>query len=276
MGDPANAALKIARADHHLSGLKLATQQFFDTNHYLLRLTPNPHPPKYVLTASRHWVTPADWSVIVGDCAHNARSSLDMIIYQLSDLAAEDRARRNLQFPIFDDPAKFAAKESSYLNGVDASQRTIIEAFQPYHSDATPNDPLRLLAEINNADKHRLIHVVEVVTWSEGLGLCGPGKYGANLFAGGGAAIRLGSGASVDAGGFFFRVLRDVEISNVDAPIAEIESAVPPKLRVQPKFLAEIRFGAGCMDVEGRPVIATLTSILDRVKEVARRLGTSA
>ncbi|MCL4199551.1 MAG: hypothetical protein KJZ69_18810 [Phycisphaerales bacterium] len=274
--DLTNAKLKIERAEHHLKGLKQVIQSFFDLNHYTLKLKPNPSPPKYVLTASRDWIIPSAWSLIIGDYAHNARSSLDMIIYRLSSLAEGDRARLSLQFPIFDDAAKFQKAASSLLAGVSARHRAVIESFQPYQSSGAAQDnPLRLLAEINNADKHRLIHIVDVVSSVKGIGLRGPAKYGANLIAGGGAAIRLGAGAAVDAGGFFFRTLRDVEISNIDVPIAEIESAVPPKLNVQPHMTAQIKFGASCVQVQSRLVVDTLASILDRVREVLRQFDPS-
>ncbi len=268
--DAPNSILKISRAQHHKDALEKSIKSFLNTKRYTLGFNPNPKPPKYVITARRDWLVPAEWSLMVGDFAHNARSCLDMLVYLLSRLDPADRLRTKLQFPICDTTDEFAEARvgKKQLEGVSPSDRTIIESFQPYCQRGPLDEPISLLRDINNTDKHRLIQLVTVIQKVDSVSL-GAGRFGRNFVAGGGAAIQLGSGANITGGGgFSFTSLPNVQITDKETIIAEIESPEPFNMDVYPNISTHIDFGIGSIPVRSRPVLGTLALILYRVKEI--------
>jgi hypothetical protein len=117
---------------------------------------------------------PAHWQLMIGDCLHNLRSSLDYLVGCLATFndrpasACEDAA-----FPIHsvqDDTAKraFATAVVPFLSKEAAA---LIESFQPYHgyegmdADSLLRRDLRRLHTLENIERHRLLVVVE--EWSE-------------------------------------------------------------------------------------------------------------
>jgi hypothetical protein len=120
---------------------------------------------------------PMDIPLLCGDVLHNARAALDHAVYGLAVehlpiLSARERGR--LQFPIVGDLSEFREqKRRGRLFGVPARQRTEIQRLQPYYS-TWPNVWLGLLAELDNVDKHRAVHIVAgAVQWADASGLAG-------------------------------------------------------------------------------------------------------
>jgi hypothetical protein len=122
-------------------------------------------------------------SVRVGDIAHNLRSALDHLVWQLACLNTNGNPLwpRRIQFPIEDDPAKFQSRctpgtqRNAWLGEVDPTYHTIIERFQPYHGMDNFNGPsqqwwsgyvheLALLRDLSDLDKHRLLVTVVLPT----------------------------------------------------------------------------------------------------------------
>lgn len=268
--------LKLRRAQKHLNALKQAIQRFLKSNPYTFVLESNPNPPNYVLRAKINNVPPIEWSAIVGDFAHNARSALDLLVFQVSTLSADDLRRTQLQFPIFDYPTKvgkvsgYAEREKSYLAGVPEEHRAIIERYQPYHrQDGFLSDALSLLADLNNTDKHRIIQVVGAVASFHGLSFRGPTRFGSIARLGGGAAMIIGRHARVSFGGqFSFEAVGDGVIAEDGTIVAELTISQPTQVNMHPNLEIAIKFGEGSSRVQGRPVMDTLTFILDRIKEI--------
>jgi hypothetical protein len=108
-----------------------------------------------------------EWEIDFAQIAEQARSALDLLVYQLViDNTGADPINKT-QFPIFrDSNSYFNAKKGkisprdSMLAGVSSRHRSIIDNFQPYQRGRmAANDPLMLLTLASNRDKHRLIHV---------------------------------------------------------------------------------------------------------------------
>jgi len=270
--------LKLRRAKKHLNALKQAIQRFLKSNPYTFVLEPNPNPPDYVLRAKINNVPPTEWSAIVGDFAHNARSALDLLVFQVSTLSADDSRRTQLQFPIFDYPTKvgrvsgYAEREESYLAGVSEEHRAVIERYQPYHrQDGFQSDALGLLADLNNADKHRIIQVVGAVANFRGLSFRGPTSFGSIARLGSGATMTVGRHARVSFGKeFSFEAIGDGVIAEDGTIVAELTISKPIEMNMHPNLEIAIKFGKGSSRIQGRPVMDTLTFILDRIKEVLR------
>ncbi len=115
-------------------------------------------------------------AITIGDVAHNLRSALDHVAYQL---ARAEAARigtpfddwESVYFPIHTGrPTKpsWSAKENLYMRRFGAANAALIKTFQPYRGRAGRTDywsgrfrhELTLLNRFSNRDKHRLPTVV--------------------------------------------------------------------------------------------------------------------
>ena len=85
---------------------------------------------------------PLTFAVIVGDIAHNLRSALDHIAWQLALLTTQEPYEKTA-FPIFVDTSERTRREFNRLTqSLPPETLRIIEAVQPYHrGDAAKYDP---------------------------------------------------------------------------------------------------------------------------------------
>ena len=95
--------LKLRRADKHLNAIKVAIDRFIASKPYTFVLDADPKPPNYSIVARVKHLPDEELGIIIGDFAHNARSALNLLVYQLSQLPITDAKRYRLEFPIFDD-----------------------------------------------------------------------------------------------------------------------------------------------------------------------------
>lgn len=100
------------------------------------------------------------WGLWLGDGMHNLRCALDLAVYELAIRASgkdPPPMERQLQFPITDGPGKWAEFKWRIKPLRDDAKRVICDA-QPYKRPGElVTQPLRLLRELDDADKHRLI-----------------------------------------------------------------------------------------------------------------------
>jgi hypothetical protein len=90
---------------------------------------------------------PERWGVMIGDLAHNARSALDHIAWQLVLLNNAEPTRRT-QFPIFKSPEDYEARAEPMLAGMHERNQATVAALQPYTRGDHPEwDPLWVLAD---------------------------------------------------------------------------------------------------------------------------------
>jgi hypothetical protein len=120
--------------------------------------------------------------LLIGDALHNMRSALDALAYALtlaSGKPVSDDVRYRSEFPIFGDedrkgtagvgstrfhnldgkgnPARGSGL--SKIEGWEAGAQAIVERLQPYHrGQSFRSDPLWILQELDNVNKHRLLH----------------------------------------------------------------------------------------------------------------------
>jgi hypothetical protein len=268
--------LKLRRAEKHLNDVKTTIDTFIKNKPYTFVVEADPEPPNYVIVARVKQPAPDDeLSVIIGDFAHNTRSALDLLIYQLSELPPDDRGRFRLQFPIFHTPEGYRDNVNRYLAMVAPEQATIIEGFQPYKRvDEFDEDALGMLRNINDTDKHRIIHTVGCVARLRRLDFYGPGQLGNKVLIpyvefmsiphGGEGRVDFGNGFSYESVGLGL-ITKDRTV------IAKITAAPPLQVNMDPKAQIVIKFDEGNERVKGRPVVDTLTFIYDRVEEVIRK-----
>jgi len=120
-------------------------------------------------------------SVILGDIAHNLRSGLDHLVFQLALANTQGRLPnyRRVQFPIEDKPTRFNTRctdkgNQGWIADLSPVDQAIIEEFQPYkrghglfHQKWIATAPISIgtvfshdlatLRDLSDTDKHRLL-----------------------------------------------------------------------------------------------------------------------
>jgi hypothetical protein len=99
-------------------------------------------------------------AVVAGEIVHHLRSGFDHVIWALASknrLPDEER----ITFPVCETPEKYAkAVRDGMIKGIPASEHPLIEAQQPYRSSDPANSILRIVHDLDIADKHKLLVVV--------------------------------------------------------------------------------------------------------------------
>lgn len=106
---------------------------------------------------------PDDWPLMFGDAIQNLRNALDYGVY------AAAGGRGKTAFPIFTDRCEFQVIGAKRVRDVPKPIRTQIENAQPFNSlSPAEDDPLAILADLSNFDKHRSLPLAAgsmTVTW---------------------------------------------------------------------------------------------------------------
>jgi hypothetical protein len=164
-GDLSGVKAKIARAQMNLDQFNLEQGAWFDTKPYTVtpeihkNVAPGWHNILFVVT--RVETIPDPIRTIVGDCLYDLRSALDHLAWQLV-VANNGTPTDSTAFPILDDRLgrKHGVRPLEISGDIDQRAFAIIESLQPYQRVDDPTaDPLWLLNELTNIDKHRLLLV---------------------------------------------------------------------------------------------------------------------
>jgi len=149
----------------------MALSEYREANPYGLRIDTESDPPWRIGRIEVPDAPLTEWGVIVGDFAHNLRSALDHLVYQLAILNDWNPEKMGTQFPIFTTEGDYLrngyrgrskgelSNRDSQLWGVSDAHKTIIDGLQPFKADKPKANPLAVLNRISNRDKHRLISV---------------------------------------------------------------------------------------------------------------------
>ena len=161
----ASAFLKLSRAKEHFDTVKTELILWAQTDPYLVFRKSNVDGSHHSLFVELKERPPLDkLSLLTGDCIHNLRSALDNLVYAVAIKVSGSNPPPNsdtLQFPIADTREAFT-KQAWRLGPI--KEPELVARFkraQPYNRPHPQLPPLlRLLADFNNADKHRLLNVV--------------------------------------------------------------------------------------------------------------------
>jgi hypothetical protein len=168
-----SAWLKWAQAAHHMKTLKTE----FDADPVVqgktdpLVATRTEYQPRrhgFVIYAKEVLPVPKHWSLILGDIAHNLRSTLDHLAWALVSRGKtppdklKTKQVRNVAFPINRKRLEFKGALPQKLPGVRRSDIALVRTVQPYHRSARNQwrQGLVLLQNLNNDDKHKAINPV--------------------------------------------------------------------------------------------------------------------
>jgi len=107
---------------------------------------------------------PIEWGVPLSEWAHMTRSALDNLFTQVIWKTAGNAPSRKerLGFPIHKDKGSFDdLKVQMWVNQLPKGDRTFIEEAQPYKAGDPwrEREPLALLNELNNIDKHGFFQI---------------------------------------------------------------------------------------------------------------------
>jgi hypothetical protein len=235
--------LKISRAESEIERLRRQEDAFRQDSPYtVVKSEFNPQSEKDVYRIRANGLPPSldPWSIYIGEIAHNLRSALNYLIYQLALLHTKSETVaecKKLQFPIFGHEVDFRNKSKGMISLLKPEHKALVEGLQPFQGAI--NHPLFWLEEINNADKHRLIQVVAV-------------KMGAGPFA-----------------SYWDHIDNPIlHESNVILEDGAKLMEASPQVHVNKKIVPLIAFLQGCKTVEGQGVVDIFTKISIRVSEV--------
>jgi len=161
----ASCWLKLGRAEEHANTFYSELKAWVDSDPYVIGKKVNADSTRYSSFIEDIKTPPSldRWSVILGDCIHNLRSTLDHFIYAAA-VCETKRAppgdKKVLQFPITDSAAEFT-NQAFRVKSLSLSMRAEIERMQPYNRRHPALPPLlALLRDLDDFDKHRLLNVV--------------------------------------------------------------------------------------------------------------------
>lgn len=107
------------------------------------------------------------WGLLIGDCVHNLRSSLDQAVYGLAvaKIGADPPPYADvLAFPICDTDVLFTKALGRHRLGnlgSDPDLRAALERLQPYCCPNLPYMPvLAILRDLDDQDKHRIVSIM--------------------------------------------------------------------------------------------------------------------
>lgn len=238
---------KIGRAEVHLDTVAKQIAAFLASNPYSVFKEHNSEQGKcfFRLKILRD-IDQINWSLIAGDCVHNARSALDYIAWRL---AGSDLNDRRTIFPIYIDETIF--RNAFWKVGrMHKDALAEIAKLQPYTRRNPKLELLWFLQELDARDKHKLLTMTKGMTHGASFGYIEVGEV---------SSIRLHHDALNDG----------AIVAEVDVPIGTPES----KVKVQGDFIFDVMFEPGVIGIPtGRyPVRVYLSNIISEVKGIVWR-----
>ncbi len=162
---------KIAQGDHHLQAFAQAAGRWIERAPFELVIERNGDGTEHYLRFRVREEPPPVLGLNIGDCVHNYRSALDHFVYAAAVAQSglsPPPADVKLQFPIVRQSKAWLSQAGSKLPGITQTLRDEIAKLQPYHrGDEADVHPLAVLADLDNGDKHRVLHpVLAIGQWS--------------------------------------------------------------------------------------------------------------
>jgi len=169
----ADAWEKLRWSRHHFEILRPQIESFEQAHDYTITVQVQPNTGEYIFNVIGLKPLITDWSMILGDCLHNARTALDYVMVRLVARVERQEPKdvESVTFPIQTDPEIFRSVTKKFRNDTSFSGYLArIEDLQPFnylnesvwgaHGCGVPI-ALRRLSSLDNQDKHRIIHA----TW---------------------------------------------------------------------------------------------------------------
>lgn len=159
---------KLARATEHFETYNNEAKRFVDSVERNFALKENPQTgARWLVFWETNQTPPLRLSAIAGDVLFNLRCALDHLICGLNRRVAASDSCEEFAFPVCTKP-EFFEKSARKLGVIPAEAIRVIRAVQPFHEpeNSVRLHPLWLLRDLNDLDKHRMVHT--------GLGVSSP------------------------------------------------------------------------------------------------------
>ncbi len=169
---------RLRRADEHLEEVKALLRAYYREQPYNItgEFDPDAAQIRYAF-GEVNAPPPVRVATIGGEVLHNLRSALDHLAWELVEENEAGNATKDTAFPVLKAAPAANAQGISppphVAGGVSATASALIQRVQPYQLGLDfAADPVYLLRELNNIDKHR--HVTIRGVRSEGTYIAGP------------------------------------------------------------------------------------------------------
>lgn len=158
------AALKVKRANRHLTELTLAAERL-PLRHSYPMIVEKPEDGKLKLTYLADNMMPIEFSGALGDAIHNVRSAFDLIAVALTTRPLGNGKAGDAYFPTGKDRQQFIKARDGYsdpcgrrrkgkMQGAGADALRLVEELEPYDGGKWS---LRALHQLDIMDKHKLL-----------------------------------------------------------------------------------------------------------------------
>ncbi len=155
-----NSFHRVARAEEHLSSLKVAIDKFDSIapiGHGIQTYGKLPKGLKIAIEY-RPDISPMV-SILVGEIIYNLRSALDYLVFELA-LLDSGKVQKGMQFLIENCEQNWNSRERSKLKGLSIKHKGVIHSLQPHRGC----EWTKVLASISNPDKHRFLTPINATT----------------------------------------------------------------------------------------------------------------
>jgi hypothetical protein len=157
--------LKLKRADENIINLQAEIDGFFKGCKYPVIPNRNDERLQEALKYYRELRVPLRFSVLAGEIVHHLRSSLDHIVWTLTDKSYKTPENESaIAFPILRDRPVTKREIASFdrkIGGVKHSWAVnLIKKFQPYEAADPLDDPLLIVHDMDRLTKHRELPLV--------------------------------------------------------------------------------------------------------------------
>lgn len=220
------SAHKLRRANEHLDAIERFVAKFMASEPYTLERLVDRDRGLQALRIVPRLEVPRELSIVVAECAHQLRSTLDHIVCQLAQLEGI-KCRNPLGFPIL---AERLNRVPNSISRLSEPVRDVILELQPYRRspDAPREDPLFVIHELDRVNKHQVV-VVAAATLA--------------------VNVREHPGMTMSA--------------SSDPPHTLV--TWPADLAVEPRLIFEVAFPFDGAVAPGAPVVPTLRAARDAV-----------
>jgi hypothetical protein len=151
---------KLERGKEHLKALNSGIDAFLKSNPYQPVLHYDTKAARYLVKfAAERPLPQTEWVLIIGDCVHNLRTSLDYMAWRL---AGSDRTDRDTMFIICKTPDAFKSREWR-LKRLSDEAFAFVDGLQPYQRSNPKLNRLWVLEELDIGDKHKLLATTQAV-----------------------------------------------------------------------------------------------------------------
>lgn len=260
---------KVKRARGQLIALQKDSERFFAKNpHIIVADEFDEKGGNYPIVVKRcPSELPEEWSVIVGEIAHNLRSALNLLAWQLALLETPNPCNETA-FPIFHIGKSGMKGKGSFwgkkgigpacLKDVSRKYWARIEAFQPYKGGhGYRRSPLYRLRALNNTDKHRLSPIL--FSYVSSTQITG--------FFGGGSKIKIGARIRPNAKiGWINPLPFAMPVLHSDG--ARFEIRMQEETKVKFNVSSSLKFGDACPAVKNLAIFRTFYDISNEVSRI--------